>query len=514
MIYVRICFLIALSFASFKGLNYLLTIFQQEHYNTKKYIKSFYDFYFLKKYNYLFYIMVFISFLNNAYLYIGGMILSIIIILLKNNLVINLKFTKRVIRLLITYIFLLIFTLIVSKYKLQTLSIIYLLNPFILIIINFINLPFELLVKHYYQKKASKKLLKNKNLIKIAITGSFGKTSTKNILKNILENKYITTSTPKSYNTLMGLSKTINDNLNNQTEIFIAEMGAYRLKEIDKMTKFIKPDIGVICDIGYQHMETFKTLENVKTAKFELINRMAEKTYAIINKDALLIDEESLKKKKTYFFSEQNKSGVYASDIKIHNGKTTFKINYKENIVEITTQLLGKHNIKNILASYCVILALREKNINITDSEFSKIISNIRPLNHRLSYEKVDNLHIYDDAYNSNKNGFINSIEVIKNIPLKKVIITPGIVDLGKMTEEINKEVARHIKNVFDDIYIIDSYSGIYIYKELEYLNNVTLVKSFKDAYLQVLSKYKTEEIALLIENDLPDNYLARRRKK
>ena len=82
------------------------------------------------------------------------------------------------------------------------------------------------------------------------------------------------------------------------------------------------------------------------------------------------------------------------------------------------------------------------------------------------------------------------------------------------MTEEINKEVARHIKNVFDDIYIIDSYSGIYIYKELEYLNNVTLVKSFKDAYLQVLSKYKTEEIALLIENDLPDNYLARRRKK
>ena len=125
----------------------------------------------------------------------------------------------------------------------------------------------------------------------------------------------------------------------------------------------------------------------------------------------------------------------------------------------------------------------------------------------------VNNIHIYDDAYNSNLVGFTNSVEVLSKTPLKKVIITPGIVDEGKMTKELNEKVALKIKDVFDEIYIIDNYSGRYVYNKLSYLNNIHLKSSFREAYLEVLSKYQNEEIALLIENDLPDNYLVRRKK-
>lgn len=514
MIYIKLSFIITSISIIFKNIYFTLTIFQQEHYDPKKLLKSLFSFYFKKKYNYILYLLFLISITNNIYLYILGMIFSLIGLFLKEKYIIKLKITKRIIRLLITYFLTMILLILVipKEIHLETLLLTFIINPFYLIFINYINLPLELIIKKHYKKKAKIKLENHPNLCKISITGSYGKTSTKNILTKILENKYICLKTPKSYNTIMGISKVINTDLNSTTEIFITEMGAYRINEIKEMTKMIKPSIGIITDVGYQHMDTFKTIENVVKAKTELADYIEENNLMIINGDNEYLKNRQYKTRTIFYgFNEENE--ILAKNIKIENGIMTFDIyQNSEFILEIKTKLLGMHNIKNILACFGVIKNLEKYNINITNQEFQKTISTITPIKHRLSYEKIDNIHIYDDSYNSNLVGFKNSIDVLKKVPLKKVIITPGIVDCGKMTKEINEKIAVEIEKVFNDIYLIDNYSSKFIYKKISKDKNIKLCPSFKDAYLEVLSKYKKEEICLLIENDLPDNFLNRRK--
>lgn len=513
MIYIKIALLICSLSLIFKNLYYVLTIYQQEHYDSKKLLKSIFTFYFKKKYNYVIYLLFIISIIDNMYLYVLGMIFGVVFLFLKDKYIIKLKITKRIVRFIITYLILNFLIILITPYKLhlETIFLINILNPFIIILINYINYPIEKLIRNHYKNKAKKIIEDSHHLIKIAITGSYGKTSTKNILSKVLEQKYLTLATPKSYNTMMGISKVINEELTNLTEIFICEMGAYRKGEIKEMTKLLNPNIGIITDIGYQHMETFKSIDNVLDAKTELIDNMNEEGVAIVNGDNEYLKKKEYKITTNYYgFLEENE--ICSKNIKIENGLMKFDIYEKDKfIIDIKTELLGKHNIKNILASYVVIKTLVSYGIEISSEEFKKAIQNIKPIKHRLSYEKVNNLHIYDDSYNSNLVGFKNSIEVIKTVPLKKVIITPGIVDCGKMTKEINEEIALEIEKTFDDIYIIDNYSGKYIYNKIQKENNLTLCSSFKDAYLRVLNKYK-EEICLLIENDLPDNFLNRKK--
>lgn len=513
MTYIKICYFIVLSLVMTKGLYFLLTIFQQEHYHIPPYTKSFLTFYFKKAYNYLFYFLIIISLLNNVYLYLLGFFVAILSLLIPNKLIIKLKLTRRIVRLLLTYLIFIIFLLIISN-NLTLVSILYIFNPFIVILINLINAPFEKIIKYQYINKAKKKLKQTPSLLKIAITGSYGKTSTKNIISAILENKFLTVKTPHSYNTIMGLTKVINKSINQTTEIFVCEMGTSKKGEIAQMESLIKPQIGIITDVGYQHISTLKTIENVLMAKFELLNTISNDNYYILNGDNELIKKEASKYQNIIYYGFNKNNTFNAQNITISKDQTSFDIyHYDKFIRRIDVKLLGRHNIKNILCAYALIVLLKDKGYVITDSEFYKYVNQLEATPHRLSYELVNNIHIYDDAYNSNLVGFTNSVEVLSKTPLKKVIITPGIVDEGKMTKELNEKVALKIKDVFDEIYIIDNYSGRYVYNKLSYLNNIHLMSSFKEAYLDVLSKYQNEEIALLIENDLPDNYLVRRKK-
>lgn len=519
MIYIKCCYYLACIILLIKVVKYLLNIYQQEHYHTSLFVKSIKNFYLKRFDTYIMYLILLVALINNIYLYPLPIILILISILKDNKTIMKAKITPRIIRLIIGFILLNLIPYVMLPAKLHELifSIQINLSFFSIILTNFLLIPIENLIKKHYLNKSIKKLRQNKNLIKVAITGSFGKTSTKTILYEILKSKYYTLKTPKSYNTLMGLSKTINEHLKQTTEVAIFEMGATRKNEIMQMTKFIKPDIGIITDIGPQHLETFKSIENVISAKLELIKYMKEDNFFVLNGDnPYIIDyvnnlNENKIKENLYLYGFKKENDIYPTNIKIDNNKTTFDLYYLNKHIKVTTKLLGKHNILNILATYGIILQLRKLNINISDKEFINLVSSIEQLKHRLSYKKLNNIHIYDNAYSSNIVGFLNSIEVIKQLQYKKIIITPGIVDTGKKTKEINETVAKEIINTFDEIYIIDNVSGKYIYNYI--INNtkdkkVSLVTSFIDAYKEVIKK--EEESCLLIENDLPDNYLAR----
>lgn len=511
-----IIFLITFSGYLCKCYIYLANMFQQNHYDYHKYFQTLNSYYLKKKYQYFYYwglLFCLLSFVSQYFLYLTNLFL-IVATCYKNHYIIKLKWTKRIIRHFITSLFLCVIY-ILCFYKITIL--IYLLGillPLIIVLASLINAPIEALIKKHYQKQAKTKLDKAENLVKIAITGSFGKTSTKNIINEILMNKYLTLKTPKSYNTLMGLTLTINQSLNNETEIFISEMGAFFPGEIQEMATFIKPDIAIITEIGMQHLSTFKSLDNITKAKFEIAKGLTSSGCLILNYDNQAIREYDIKQLPT------NKIYTYG----IENGKYHVKnLNFSENItsfsiydgdqylIDIKTKLLGRHNVLNILAAYVCLKALETYQIYIKDTDLVKIIANMSPTLHRLSYQEQPPFHIYDDSYSSNIVGFKYATEVLTRQKGKKIIITPGIVDGGAFDEKLNIEIASIINDSFDEIYLIENKSSKIIESHLT--NPQTYCFStFKKAYLTILTKYNDSDeiINILIENDLPDSFLER----
>ena len=521
MIIFQILKYLSLTLLIIKTYYYTLNIYQQEHYDNKKLLKHLSNYY-LKPYIILSYFIIISTTIKYWYIQLIIILFSIISLHFKDEFIIKLKITKRIIRLIITNILLIsiiliITTLFYNKITLFIYSLNLLLIPYLIIITNIINQPLEKMITKYYVNNAEKKLKHNKKLIKIAVTGSYGKTSTKNIINNILSDHFFTLTTPKSYNTLQGITKTINEQLNNNIEIFICEMGAFRPNEIKEMTKLINPDIVVITDIGEQHLETFKNINNIINSKFEIVDYSS--AIPILNYDNEYIKKRNIKNKNIIKIGIDNKeTDITSTDIKFNNTNnkltTNFNINYNNKKINIDTLLLGYHNIYNILLSYGVIKALERFNIFITDEEFAESIYNMESIPHRLSLSKEQNIYLFDDGYNSNTKGFSNAIKVLSQMNTYKIIITPGLVDLNTLQKQYNENISKELF-VFDEIYLINNQSSKYIYnylQEINKTNNVYIYESFKEAYQHILSKHLNQnyEVSILIENDLPDNFLER----
>ena len=178
--------------------------------------------------------------------------------------------------------------------------------------------------------------------------------------------------------------------------------------------------------------------------------------------------------------------------------------NYNDKLIE--TKLLGSHNVMNILLAIETINELKKYGIKYSIDEIIKLINTIEPFEHRFKYHKINNLNIYDDSYNSNLIGFQNAVNVLKQSKNKKIIITPGIVEMGKDSKIVNNEIGNIIDNVFDEIILIKNKNTKYIIKGLVHTDYLVF-DNFKEAYKYITEKY-IEEIDLLIENDLPDLYL------
>lgn len=513
-------FLLSIHYA--KSVYYLLNMYQQNHYDIKKYVFSLKTFYLSKIYNYLYYfIAVFfiIGFCANQIIvyyicYTLALILLLISFLFNDTFVIRLKFTARIYRLIATICIIIIgLCFVFFLFNVPYFSaIIGLILPFIIIVSSWMNQPLESSIKKKYKKKAINKLSSFSNTIKIAITGSFGKTSTKNILYQVLSSKYNVTKTPKSYNTMMGLAKTINEELREDCEIFLVEMGAFKKGEIEEMSMAILPNIAIITEVGPQHLSTFKTLDNVLNAKFEIIKGLSGAI--ILNDDNELIRDYAINNELNAIDFGIN-HGIYrAKNISFQNHTTSFDI-YKGDTFKtsIQTMLLAKHNIYNILCAYATIQVLETYHINISDDEFQKEIEKLKPSEHRLSYKYLAPFHIYDDSYSANVNGFKNALEVLKNQTGIKCIITPGVVDGGAYEEEMNICIARDLVDGIDEIYVIKNKASLPIIKFLEEKKKSYKVFSkFMDAYLDLTKKYlnSKDDVHILIENDLPDSFLER----
>jgi len=232
------------------------------------------------------------------------------------------------------------------------------LNTFIVLIANFINYPVERCVFHYYKYKAQSKLKSMKNLKIIGITGSYGKTSSKNILSDILNIKYNTLPTPRNLNTFNGLMMTVNNYMDKFCDIFIAEMGAYVKGEIRGLCKLVKPKYGILTRIGTAHLESFGSEQNIIDSKFELIESLPSDGFAILNKDDTKQVNYKLKNQiKTIWIGIENQDvDVYATNIKCSSKGTSFDVIFKGDSkkYKFETKLLGDHNLYNVAAALLV----------------------------------------------------------------------------------------------------------------------------------------------------------------
>lgn len=438
----------------------------------------------------------------------------------------ELVFTPRAKRLyvsnfLVNFLELLILFMIVKKLAsdiiiympviLYGLFIIYFLQSGNIILANIIVTPVERRINEYYYTMAQDKIKSMEDLNTVGITGSFGKTSTKFIVDTILKEKYRVLKTPESYNTPMGISKVINSELTKDYEIFIAEMGARYIGDIKELSKLTNPKIGIITSIGPTHLETFKNIENIMKTKYELIEELPSDGIAIFNYDneyAKKLADKTFKEKILYGLENTEKLDIYATDIEVSELGSTFMLKDKSGEeIKCTTKLLGKHNIYNILAGASVAKAL-----GLTFKEIKRGISKVEPIPHRLNIiNPGTGVIVIDDAFNSNPDGAEAALEVLSQFREgRKIIITPGMVELGDKEEEANREFGISIGNVCDYVILVGEKRTRPIYDGLKNSGyneeNIFVVKNLDEATSKLQEIVKSKDI-VLFENDLPDNY-------
>ena len=380
------------------------------------------------------------------------------------------------------------------------------LNCFVVMTANVINKPVEKCVYLYYKFQALKKL-KSMNIPVVGITGSYGKTSSKNIINDILNVKLNSFATPKSFNTPYGLINSINNYLDKFNDIFLAEMGAFRIGEIKQNCKLVKPKYGIITTIGEAHLESFGSRKNIMKGKFELVESLSSDGLAILNGD----DEYQLKYKiknkcDVKWIGIDNKDvDLYATNIKLSSKGTTFDCIFKgdKNKYKFNTKLLGKHNVYNILAGI-----LLGKELGLKIEELQRGVSSVKTIEHRLELKKYGNINIIDDAYNSNPVGSKMAVEVLGLMEGLKIIVTPGMIELGPKQYELNHKFGKYISKVCDYVILIGKnqtkpiYDGLIDNKFDK--NKIFVLNDVREAF-PLMNRLADNNTYVLLENDLPD---------
>ncbi len=390
--------------------------------------------------------------------------------------------------------------------------------PLLTALSNLINKPIENRINKYYVDDARRMLKEHPGLRIIGITGSFGKTSVKYYLTTLLSEGFSVLMTPESYNTPMGIVRTIREHLKPTHEIFVCEMGARHLHDIKEITDIVEPDDGILTSIGYQHLETFHSLENIVSTKYELLDAVEEKKklsgsnepgkhLKFVNGDNEII-RANMKYKDAIKYGLSEDNDYRATDIKVSGTGTSFTVTSPSGeSAEFGTKLVGRHNVENIVGAIAM-----ANSLGIPMNKLKIAVRRLQPVPHRLELVRHGAVSILDDAYNSNPNGAKVALETLGLFEDKvKVLVTPGMVELGAKEDEYNAEFGRQAAAVCDYIILVgekqthaikEGILGAGFDPEKLFVKN-----SFGEASQLMYELDAGREKVILLENDLPDNY-------
>lgn len=394
-----------------------------------------------------------------------------------------------------------------SRALMMAMCVLWLFTPLLALLANLVNRPLERAVAKHYIHDAQRILASHTGLRVIGVTGSYGKTSTKYILGRMLSERFDVLITPGSYNTPMGVVRTVREQLKGTTEVFVCEMGAKQVGDIKEICDICHPDMGVITSIGPQHLNTFHSMENIVSTKFELADAVLERGGRVFCNMENEFIRDRAKNLPCTGYGLSPKAGVWAGNVSFGRGGASFEIHAGERCIPVHTKLLGSHAVLNITAAAAVAVEL-----GLTDTEIKVAVSQLAPVPHRLELKGfVNHSLLIDDAYNSNPEGCLAAVKVLNSFEgMKKIIVTPGLVELGEREYECNFALGAAAAKVCDEMILVGEQRSVPLADGARSANypseKLVVVKSFQEA-LQRLKTYAERDTVVLIENDLPDNY-------
>lgn len=395
-----------------------------------------------------------------------------------------------------------------------------------LLISNVFLAPVEDAVQKMYWNEARAKMKRLENLKVIAITGSFGKTSVKHILGHILKIHAKTLITPGSVNTPMGITRIIREELTEDHEYFIVEMGAYGKGSIRKLCELTPPHMGMITAIGHAHYERFKSLDTVAEAKFELAEAVLKNDGKIVIHEKTLRYAHARKFKNQYAANfivcgdappasahkgQKQVSYIGPNDLQIqkiqqHAKALEVRMTWKGAVYILEVPLYGLHHGHNAALAFAMALEL-----GIEASSIHAALRTLPQIEHRLEVKKVDDVTIIDDAYNSNPLGFRSALDLMDIIKSggRNILVTPGIVELGIAHNDAHQKLGIYAGEVCDVIVVVKPDripTFIEGFKSSGASKQIVEVPSFEKAQ-EWLEKNQKPGDVILLENDLPDVY-------
>jgi UDP-N-acetylmuramoyl-tripeptide--D-alanyl-D-alanine ligase len=417
-----------------------------------------------------------------------------------------LVFTPRVMRLLAVQLLLLVLlgsVIVLANFphnlNMVWVSASFMLIPFLTMISNFITMPVQKLINNSFIRDAKRILNGMPDLKIVGITGSYGKTSVKFILARLLSVKYETLNTPDSYNTPMGVVRTIREQLKPTHEYFICEMGARHVGDIKEICDIVSPRFGMLTAIGEQHMDTFKTLANVTKTKWEIVDAAKEK--AFINVDSTPVREHA-RPDYCVTYGLDHIADYTATNLSVDSKGSAFTVSAPngEN-ADFTAPLLGRHSVLNILGAIAV-----AHNIGIPLSQLAEPVSRLPQVKHRLELLKGEHFTIIDDAFNANPVGVKVALDTLKMFDGFKVVITPGMVELGDRQTELNRIYGTQLAEVCGHVILVGKKQTEPIVQGLNDADysKFTVVDKFEEAMRHAV---ELKADVVLLANDLPDNY-------
>lgn len=334
-----------------------------------------------------------------------------------------------------------------------------------------------------FKKEAKNKLRSMDKLQIIAITGSYGKTSIKNFVAEILSKKYRVYATPRSVNTIGGIIRDVNESLPSDTHIYVCEAGARESGDIYEITTFLEPQTVVVGKVGLAHIEYFKSLQNIIATKLEIM-QSPRLERAFIHTSVTNEPHD-----KVTFFGDE----IQNVDARLDG--TDFELNIEGNTLSLHTNVLGSFQTMNISVA-----AQIAKRFGLSDEEIQSAVSKLTPVDHRLQMIKAGGKLILDDGYNGNIDGMLEAVRLCSLHNGRKVIVTPGLVE---SSDELNLKLIDAINSVFDTVIVTGALNAELFDKNLKVKNKIML--GDKSKMQEALVEHTKAGDIILFANDAPN---------
>lgn len=313
--------------------------------------------------------------------------------------------------------------------------------------------PIEDKINARFYKAARKKLAATKGLVRIGITGSYGKTETKMILKTLLSEKYRVLATPPSYSSAMGISRVINEQLNDKYQVFIAEMGAQQKGEIREMVKLVRPHYGVLTCVGEAHLESFGSIEAVAQTKFELIQGLKEKGKAFFGSDGSYGDRlYGLCKIEKYraALNDEVKSYMRAEHVEMGVKGMRFELICEDgDHIWVQTRLLGSYTARNIALAAAV-----AKKMGLSMEEIAHGVEKLKPMRSHLQLLPGE-ITVIDDSENILPEPAAEALHVLSEFPGRRILVTAGLTEVESNPVDKNFAFGTQIAGCADYVILI-----------------------------------------------------------